>query len=190
MPRDHWVAACGNIVGKVRNDGVVIGNFDIPLKKSKEVDCLQGCFMSFRREVLQESGGFDENYDSFFRGDDTDVCFAAKKHGYKLIYEPKAIVWHKALGKHYYSTEKWVYYYIRGCTYFYFKNVFPRAKRYLPWFFKGLFFPPKDYAEKSSIRIRLVPSLPLTILRGVIDGMLPRFRKMFYKTKTFETLFL
>jgi len=187
MPRNYWVAACGNIVGKVRNDGVVIGNFDIPLKKSKEVDCLQGCFMSFRREALQKVGGFDENYASFFRGDDTDVSFVVKKRGYKLIYEPKAIVWHKALGKRSYSTENWAYFYIRGCTYFYFKNVFPRAKRYFPWFLKGLFSPPKDYAKKSSIKIRLTPSLPLTILHGIIDGMLPHFRKMLCKPRFLDT---
>jgi len=172
VSKDYWISACNNIVGKVRKNGVVIGNFDIPLQGPIEVDCLQGCFMSFRHEVLLKSGGFDENYETFFRGDDTDVCLAVKKLGYKIIYEPRAIVWHKALGIFSYSANEWVYKYARGSTYFYFKNLFPDAKLYLPLFFLNLFFPPRDYVRKSNIKISFTPSLAQEMIRGLIDGIL------------------
>ena len=178
MPKDYWMPACESIVGKIRRDGVVIGNFDVPLKKPIEVDCLQGCFMSFRRKALLEAGGFDESYGSGFRGDDTDVSFAVKQLGYKIVYEPKAIVWHKALGKNSYTHEEWVYSYVRGCTYFYFKNIFSKTKRYLPWFFFRLFFPPKDYVVKSGISIQFTISSPLNILRGMIDGIAPYLKRI------------
>jgi GT2 family glycosyltransferase len=178
MPKDHWLPACENIVGKIRRDGFVIGNFDIPLKKPIEVDCLQGCFMSFRRKALLEAGGFDESYGSGFRGDDTDVTFAVKQLGYKIVYEPKAVVWHKALGKISYTQEEWVYSYVRGCTYFYFKNIFSKKKRYLPWFFFRLLFPPRDYVAKSGISIQLTIFFPLSILRGTIDGIVPYLKRI------------
>jgi glycogen(starch) synthase len=169
----HFVPACGNVVGKVRNDGVIIGNFDIPLKKSTEVDFLQGCNMSFRREALFKVGGFDENYQGIFRHD-SDICAAIKKLGYKLIYEPRAVVWHKAIGKNRprYRSNYWAYCYIRNSTYFYFKHMHQEAKRRLPLFFLRLFFPPKDYINKSGVKVRLTPSIPITVLRGIFDGVL------------------
>lgn len=177
--KNHWVPACDNMVGRVRKDGVVIGNFDIPLNAPIEVDCLPGCFMSFRREILLKAGGFDENYEHGFRGDDTDACLAVKKLGYKLVYEPRSIVWHKALGKDYVKTKKWAYGYVRGCVYFYLKNIFPTAKRYLPWFFFGLFFPPRDYVKKSGVRVRLTFTLLVTVLHGIVDGVL-----LYLRTRT------
>jgi len=174
--KDFWVPACGNLIGKVRGDGLVIGNFDIPSQVPIEVDCFQGCFMSFRRKALLKCGGFDENYQSFFRGDDTDVSFAVKKLGYKLLYQPNAIVWHKMLGKSSYGTKNWIHNYVRGSTYFYFKNIFPQTKRYLPWFFLRLLFPPKEYVLKSGMKIHLSPLLPLIALQGFVDGILPFLR--------------
>jgi GT2 family glycosyltransferase len=134
--------------------------------------------MSFRRKALLEAGGFDESYGSGFRGDDTDVTFAVKQLGYKIVYEPKAVVWHKALGKISYTQEKWVYSYVRGSTYFYFKNIFPKTKRYLPWFFFRLFFPPRDYVVKSGISIQFTHFFPLSILRGIIDGIVPYLNRI------------
>lgn len=172
VSKDYWMPACNNVVGKVRKNGFVIGNFDIPLQRPTEADCMQGCFMSFRREALLRSGGFDENYESGFRGDDTDVCLAVKRLGYKIIYEPRAIVMHKALGRFFYGSNEWFYHYIRGSTYFYFKNIFPKAKHYLPLFFLHLFFPPRDYVKKSNVRISFTPSLAQKIIHGLIDGIL------------------
>lgn len=171
--KTHFIPACGNVVGKVRNDGVVIANFDIALKKPIEVDCLQGCNMSFRRETLFGTGGFDETYQGIFRHD-SDVSVAVKKLGYKLVYEPKAVVWHRETGKErpLYRSNYWVYWYTRNSTYFYFKNVFPEHKRNLPLFFLRLFFPPRDYVSKSGVKVHLTPSTLFTAIRGVVDGAL------------------
>ncbi len=47
---------------------------------------------SFRREVLDEIGG----YDIFFRnGQDTEIGIRAQSKGYVFIYEPSAVVYHK-----------------------------------------------------------------------------------------------
>jgi GT2 family glycosyltransferase/SAM-dependent methyltransferase len=169
----NFIPACGNVIGKVRNDGVVIANFDIPLKKSIEVDCFQGCNMSFRREALFGVGGFDETYQGIFRHD-SDVSVAVRKLGYKLIYNPKAVVWHREIGKErpIYRSNYWVYWYTRNSIYFYFKNVFPKNKRTLPLFFLRVFFPPRDYVRKSYVKIHLTPSILFTAIRGTINGVL------------------
>ncbi len=171
--KTHFMPACGNVVGKVRNDGIVIANFDAPSKKPIEVDCFQGCNMSFRREALFDVGGFDETYQGIFRHD-SDIGVAVKKLGCKLIYEPKAVVWHKERGKEraIYCSSYWVYWYTRNSTYFYFKNVFSKNKRNLPLFFLRLFFPPRDYVGKSGVKVRLTPSTLFTAIRGIVDGIL------------------
>ncbi|MEM2961216.1 MAG: glycosyltransferase, partial [Candidatus Bathyarchaeia archaeon] len=57
----------------------------------KEVDWLIGCNMSFRKKVLDEIGGFDENFYGISWGEDADVCIRVKELGCKLIYSPNAI---------------------------------------------------------------------------------------------------
>lgn len=61
--------------------------------KRKEVEFATGCAMMIKREVLEETGLFDERY--FLYLEDMDLSIRIKKSGYKIIYEPKAIVWHK-----------------------------------------------------------------------------------------------
>jgi len=45
-----------------------------------------------RQAVLKELGLFDEK---FIRGQDVDLSFRILKKGYELVYEPKAIVYHR-----------------------------------------------------------------------------------------------
>lgn len=48
---------------------------------------------AFRKELLEQVGGFDVTYKKA-TAEDFDLCFAIRKTGHKIIYEPKAIVWH------------------------------------------------------------------------------------------------
>jgi hypothetical protein len=48
--------------------------------------------MAFRREVLEEIGGFDPIYRS--AGDDVDVCWRLQDRGYRIGFSPAAMVWH------------------------------------------------------------------------------------------------
>ena len=53
---------------------------------------IAGCNMAFRREVLEEIGGFDPLYRA--AGDDIDICWRLQDKGYKIGYSPAAVVWH------------------------------------------------------------------------------------------------
>lgn len=46
-----------------------------------------------KKQVISRIGKFDERY--FLTYEDTDLCFRAKRKGYKTIYVPKAIAYHQ-----------------------------------------------------------------------------------------------
>jgi cellulose synthase/poly-beta-1,6-N-acetylglucosamine synthase-like glycosyltransferase len=53
---------------------------------------IPGCNMAFRRDVLESIGGFDPVFRT--AGDDVDVCWRLQNKGYKIGFDPAAVVWH------------------------------------------------------------------------------------------------
>ena len=53
---------------------------------------LPGCNMAFRREVLEQLGGFDPTFDA--AADDVELEWRLMNSGYELGYHPAALVWH------------------------------------------------------------------------------------------------
>lgn len=166
--KKHYVKVKNREVGRVFSNGLVLGNFDTPLTHPVEVDCLFGCNMSFRRDLLLEAGGFDENYKGNCFREETDCCIRIKKLGYTLIYQPKALVWHKFWGKT--TNREWGYWYMRNHTYFYLKNVFPQSKAKLPIFLYRTFFPPRDYMLKVGMKVKLEFKTLAFAFKGLLDG--------------------
>lgn len=70
-------------------DEVDEGQFD----KVKEVDFATGCFVMYKSKVLKEVGFYDERYFAYM--EDADHAQRIKKAGYKVLYSPKGILWHK-----------------------------------------------------------------------------------------------
>lgn len=52
-----------------------------------------GCAILVKREVFEKIGLYDEEY--FLYLEDLDFSVRALKAGFKIIYQPKAVVWHK-----------------------------------------------------------------------------------------------
>lgn len=61
---------------------------------SKNFDFLPGCALLVNKKVIQKIGLLDEKYFVYY--DEVDWCVRAKKAGFDLAYQPKAIIWHKA----------------------------------------------------------------------------------------------
>lgn len=61
--------------------------------KIEETDYVSGAAMMVKAEVFNKIGFFDERY--FLYYEDSDFCFRARKAGFKIIYNPKAIVYHE-----------------------------------------------------------------------------------------------
>jgi len=55
-----------------------------------------GCAALYRKEMIEETGGFDESF--FTYGDDADIGLHGRYLGYKAIYCPDAVVFHKYSG--------------------------------------------------------------------------------------------
>lgn len=79
-----------NILGSHRGvDEVDHGQYD----KQEETDFATGCCMLVKREVFEKIGLLDKKY--FLYLEDLDFCERAKRAGFKIIYAPKAVLWHK-----------------------------------------------------------------------------------------------
>lgn len=82
-----------NVVGHHRGvDEVDHGRYE----KIEETDFASGCCFLIKREVLEKVGLFDEKY--FLYYEDNDLSQRVKRKGFKIIYNPKAILWHKNAG--------------------------------------------------------------------------------------------
>ena len=82
-PEDSFVASC-----VAASPG---GPLEV-LLDDEEAEHIPGCNMAFRREALEEIGGFDPVYRA--AGDDVDVCWRLQNLGYRIGWSPAAMVWH------------------------------------------------------------------------------------------------
>jgi GT2 family glycosyltransferase len=85
-----------------------------------EPDYINGASMLINKKVFDDIGFFDENY--FLYWEETDLCVRAKKNKWKLLYCPKAIIYHKEGGTTQKGSKLTLYYYTRNSLYFYKKN--------------------------------------------------------------------
>lgn len=61
--------------------------------KVKDTDFATGACVLYKREVLEEVGLLDKNYFAYI--EDGDLSQRIKKAGYRVVYYPKAKLWHK-----------------------------------------------------------------------------------------------
>jgi len=73
-------------------DEVDHGQYD----EEAETGFTSGCAMFVKREVFEKIGLFDKRY--FLYLEDVEFCQRAKRAGFKVIYAPKASLWHLNAG--------------------------------------------------------------------------------------------
>jgi len=84
--RIDWKNVIGHHIGV---DEVDRNQFERP----KEIEFATGACMFVKSDVFNKIGLFDEKF--FLYLEDMDFCLRAKKAGFKIIFEPKAKLWHK-----------------------------------------------------------------------------------------------
>ena len=62
------------------------------LLSDQEAEHIPGCNMAFRRQALEQVGGFDPRFHA--AGDDVDICWRLRERGLTLGFSPAAVVWH------------------------------------------------------------------------------------------------
>ena len=128
-------------------------------KKVQETDFASGCCMFVKREVFEKIGFFDEKY--FLYYEDNDLSQRAKREGFRIIYSPKAVLWHKNAGSAGGSGSKLQDYYIT-------RNRLLFGMRYVP-------FRSKLSLIKESFKLLFLGRTWQK--RGVLDFYLGRFRR-------------
>lgn len=71
-------------------NGYFSGHLDF--SKTQKIDACVGAFIMLKRSVGEEIGWWNENY--FFYGEDLDLCWQLKKHGFSLYFYPTAKAYH------------------------------------------------------------------------------------------------
>lgn len=79
-----------NVIGHHRGvDNIDKGQFD----KTEETELATGCCMLIRKEVFEKGGMFDDEY--FLYYEDADLGIRTRRKGFKIVYVPKSMIWHK-----------------------------------------------------------------------------------------------
>jgi len=82
-----------NVIGHHRGvDEVDHGQYD----DISETGYVSGCCMLLTKKLLEKVGGFDKKY--FLYYEDNDLSQRSKRKGFKILYAPKAVIWHKNAG--------------------------------------------------------------------------------------------
>jgi len=117
-PNTIWSAGC-KISWKLSR-GIQIGTNEIDngqYDTKKEVEYVSGSAFLIKNEVIKKTGLMDEFYFLYF--EESDWTLRANKEGYKSLYVPKAIIWHKIsqsgggisnpIGLYYITRNRWIF---------------------------------------------------------------------------------
>jgi len=101
----------------------ILSNFSCD--KTLFADTCIGCNMSFRKEAVIKSGCFDVNYTGNAIREDTDMSVRLRQNGYKIIYNPSALINHymdNSGGTRTAANESYWHTIFKNQCYFYLKN--------------------------------------------------------------------
>jgi GT2 family glycosyltransferase len=93
-----------------------------------EVDYLEACNMSFRRDILEKIGGFSLEYGGIGDWSEPDLSFRVKQHGFRLLFNPRAAVMHHLSQRGVFKERgRDSYQRMRNFMHFYFKWIKPNT---------------------------------------------------------------
>lgn len=75
-----------------------INEKDFNVKKPYEVDYVSGACLLIKRDVIEKIGLLDPIYFVYY--EEADLCFRAKKAGYKVKIIPKSVIYHQKYPMH------------------------------------------------------------------------------------------
>jgi GT2 family glycosyltransferase len=129
-----------------------------------EVDYIDGSCILVKKEVIDEIGLLDATFFTYW--EEADWCVRGHDAGYKLIYVPKAKIWHKISAS---STAKTYTYYFTKNQFLFMKKHVTKARYtiFLLYYFMVEFWLMTGYILVYKRDLRRFPSL----FKGIMDGI-------------------
>ncbi len=111
-------------VGRFRYwDGGFEGNFNA--RRRQEIHAAFGCNMSFRRDLLQQAGGFVRTYGGTAHLEEAEVCMKVRRLGFRIVFDPDAVLRHLHIstgGCRTGEQREWAYWYGHNYLYFFLRH--------------------------------------------------------------------
>ena len=143
------------LIGKYEIDD---GRFD----RIEEVDFVSGAALLVKEETIRRIGLLNELYFAYY--EETEWCIKARKAFFKVVYVPKARVWHKSHKGG--TSELAMYYMTRNRFIFVRRNS---SGRHFIVF--SLYFLATDLILQIKCKVFVRPKLFITYLKGIRDGL-------------------
>lgn len=142
-------------------------------RQTLDCDYVIGCCWLLEKSVFEDLGCFDPDY--YINHWEVDYCLRAGRAGYRVVYEPDAVVRHRISPGGTLSPDR-IYYLLRNKLLLIRKN-FPFPRKLFSLALHSLFFLPKSLMDSILRNRRWDPAETGIILRAVADGWLKRTGK-------------
>lgn len=132
----------------------------------KDVDMINGACMLIKKEVIKDVGLFYPNF--FVYWEETDYCVRVKKKGYRIVYVPKAKIWHKIASSIEGEYSYWRIYYLTRNRFLFVKrncNRLERTRFLIYFFYWDLWLTIGSFLKKNHFKV-----LP-AFIKGVYHGL-------------------
>lgn len=150
----------------------------LKLKEPVEVDHHEACNMAVRRDLLKRVEGFDSIFTGVGEYNEADVSFKIRKRGYKIVFNPKAVIYHLPSKAGVFGERSNSYSRMINFIHFYFRHIkpntvdkFTRFSSYL-LFLNGYYF----YKFLTTRNFGYLQSIPGTF-QGLLVNIL-RFNRV------------
>lgn len=94
-----------------------IGQYDMIMN----VDYVTGASIGIKKEVFEKIGFLEESYYPAYY-EETEFCYRAKLHGYRVVYTPKSVLYHYGSASTHLFSYKFYYYYHKNRIRFVLRN--------------------------------------------------------------------
>lgn len=136
----------------------------------QEIDTVIGCNASFRRSLIADIGGFDEQFTGNAMREESDLSLRVKARGYSIVFDPKAQVTHmreeSGGARKIEGRMEWYFHFFSNETYFFLKHR-------TPWLLPAFLFTRGEWALRCMFGFGREVSYRsmVTPIRGVFDGI-------------------
>jgi len=137
-----------------KKTGLIYRNFSPTFKDIFEVEDCHACSM-YPKYIFKEIRYEERVYRGNYIGEESEVHQKLRKKGYKLYFQPRAIVYHKTVnsGGCRISLYKWSYYFIRNHIIFVKRNFGIKSLYMIPCFLTYIFIVFIRYALSYSLKM-------------------------------------